>query len=730
MTEINIKKSKSFLILGLSSLFASTSLAEDVNNFSNAAGEEYILSENLNATGSDATNYGTFVVEGTGLTITAEANFANRNGEAEFRVNANSNLTILVKEGFWNESYGGDGSGLVNLLEGSSLFIGNSENNANFTNNNDAIVNIASGATLGVSGALFNNGNAQINLSSGANLDVTGEFTLSGTSKVSVTDATIKNAGGLYFAADEGTSSSMTLENSTLETKEFVVGRWASERVESSLTLVNSTVKSTNDSSSRGTMNVSGNTSILFENDITETTDEGSGETTTQITYRTFTNNGTLDISEGSRLKIDANLSNSNDADIRLADGATIEVSGNLSLDGTSRFTATNATIENSNGSLSFGGTASASLILNNSVLNTGSFSSGVWWEGKNDSYFEISNSTINASGNGTNWANIKVSGESSINFNNVIDEESGEISSYYELANNGNFDIETGSTFKVNGKFSNSNEALLNVNSGANLDIANEFWINGTSVVNLNEATVKTGASTYFAQEASSVLNLNKSTLETSSFVIGLWASNKVNSVLNLTSSTIYTAGDSTSWGTINVKETSSIVFGESGRALFNRGDITIKSDQSLDISRVREEGGDDSYFCNYGTITVEAATNSEALAAISVQNFVDDGNAGIIIIDFSNITGMHESQEYALISANSLSVDSTEFKYTVDGITFKDIELGSQVEDGKLFLELIQNGAEISYIYSIVPEPATYAAIFAVLSLTLACYRRRKNK
>lgn len=436
-----------------------------------------------------------------------------------------------------------------------------------------------------------------------------------------------------------------------------------------------------------------------------------------------------MDIAEGSTLKIDATLSNSSDADVTLAKDATLEVSGNISLDGSSEFTATNATIENSKGSLSFGGTASASLTLDNSVLNTGSFSTGVWWEGKNDSYFEISNSTINASGNGTNWSDMKIIGESTINFNNVIDEETGEVTTYYELANNGSLEIESGSTLKINGKLSNADEALLNVNQGVTLEIGNEFWINGSSFVNINEASVKTGAGTYFAQEANSVLNLKKSTLETSAFVIGLWAQDKVDSNMNLASSSIYTAGDSTSWGTININETSSIVFGETGRALFNRGTITIKSGQSLDISRVREEGGDDSYLCNYGTITIEAAIDPEALAAISVQNFVDDGNAGVIIIDFSNISDIYGENEYALIStADRLSIGSTEFKYTLDGIIFKDIELGSQVEDGNLFLELIQEGSEISYIYSMVPEPSTYAAILAALSLALVCYKRRR--
>ena len=95
MAEKNI-----ILALGISYLFAFAALAEDVNNFNNAAGEEYILSENLNATGRDVTNYGTFIVEGTGLTINSETNVANRNGEAQFTISENSDLTVLVKEGF------------------------------------------------------------------------------------------------------------------------------------------------------------------------------------------------------------------------------------------------------------------------------------------------------------------------------------------------------------------------------------------------------------------------------------------------------------------------------------------------------------------------------------------------------------------------------------------------------------------------------------------------------
>ena len=286
---------------------------------------------------------------------------------------------------------------------------------------------------------------------------------------------------------------------------------------------------------------------------------------------------------------------------------------------------------------------------------------------------------------------------------------------------------LESGSLLSVSGNFNNNGSAQVYLKEGSTLEIENELWINGSSQVNVSGASIKAGSSTCFAQEANAVLNLTNSTLETSSFAVGLWSSKAVDSTINLASSTIYTSGDSTNWGTINVGATSRIVFGESGRALFNRGLLTIKSGQSLDISRVREEGSDDSYLCNYGTITIEAATDPEALAAISVQNFVDDGNAGVIIIDFSNVAGIQESREYALISANLLSIGSTEFKYTLDGIIFKDIELGSQVEDGALSLEITQEGAKIFYVYSIVPEPGTCAAIFGALALALACCRRR---
>ncbi len=287
---------------------------------------------------------------------------------------------------------------------------------------------------------------------------------------------------------------------------------------------------------------------------------------------------------------------------------------------------------------------------------------------------------------------------------------------------------LESGSLLSVSRNFNNNGSAQVYLKEGATLEIKNELLINGSSQVNVSGASIKAGAGTYFAQEANAVLNLTNSTLETSSFAVGRWSSKAVDSTINLASSTIYTSGDSTNWGTINVGATSRIVFGESGRALFNCGLLTIKSGQSLDISRVREEGSDDSYLCNYGTITIEAATDPEAFAAISVQNFVDDGNAGVIIIDFSNISDIYGEYEYALIStADWLSIGSTEFKYTLDGSTFKDILLGDSVQDGDLFLELKRDGTTISYIYSFVPEPATYAAIFGALALALACYRRR---
>lgn len=260
MTEKNI-----ILALGISYLFAFVALAEDVTDFNNPAGNTYTLSEDLNATGGDVTNYGTFIVEGTGLTINSEANVANRNGEAQFTISENSDLTVLVKEGFWNESYEGEGSGVVNLLEGSTLNIGNTDATANFTNNNEAIINIANKALLNVSGGFSNNGSAQVYLSEGATLSVDGELTMNNTSAITLTTATINNAGGLYVSADSEAAATISLANSILNTKELVIGRWASERVGSSLTLANSTINSTNDSSSRGTINVSGNSSILFE---------------------------------------------------------------------------------------------------------------------------------------------------------------------------------------------------------------------------------------------------------------------------------------------------------------------------------------------------------------------------------------------------------------------------------------------------------------------------------
>lgn len=707
-----------------------TEFPREVENYNNPDGMVDDVVENLYATGGDASNYGIFYVQGQDIIVKSDSNFANRNGQAYLWVAEGCSVTFLPASGVWNENFYGEGSGTILLDPNATMTIGSAEQAADLNNNNEAVVEMNDGSALIVYGNIYNRGSAQIGVVEGSTLEVMKEIVLDDTSSITATSTTIENSNGsLRFAGGTEKGALFSLDNSVLNTKSFYGNFWEGTS-DSVLELKNSTVNVTENSESRWVINASGTSAMLFANDITETTDETTGETTTTVTYRTFNNYGKLNIEENSNLKIDAALSSNETSEIVLNMGSTLEVTGNLSINGTSTVTLNSATLENSNGELSFGGgsTKEVLLSLTDSVVNAKSISTGVFWEGRSNSKIELINSTINVKNDSTNWAIIDASGDSFLNFENVVDEESGTIS-FKQLYNNATLNVQADSNFKIDAALTNSEESTVDVNDGATLEVTGDIWLNMYTQFTATNATIKSGGNLYSAADASSVLNLSGSTLEAKSFTIGLYASDSVKTAVNLAASTLNIAGDSTNRGTMNVSETSSIVFGEDGRAFFNRqgGTVKISSNQSLNISRIREEGGDDSHFCNYGTIIVEAATDSSAGAAITVKNFVDDGNAGTIVIDFSNISDIYDENEYALISADALSVNSTLFQYTLDGSTFKDILLGDSVQDGGLFLELKQDGSTISYIYSFVPEPATYAAIFGALALALAALRRR---
>lgn len=257
---------------------------------------------------------------------------------------------------------------------------------------------------------------------------------------------------------------------------------------------------------------------------------------------------------------------------------------------------------------------------------------------------------------------------------------------------------MSTTSYFDVN------KNGTLTIENGAKLTVGDVFNMRGTSVANINGGTLQASFVDFSAIDGKyPTINLNGGTVH----MMNAW-DQSFRSVLNVSGKSVW-------------------IFNQ-GRAYKNEAEGVVRISDGGQLSLKMAEGSSDqSYFCNYGTLIVEASTTSNSDAALVVDNFVEDSTPGVIALDFSKITGTYEDVAGIVISAtNGLSISQTTLKYTLNGIDFFEI-IGGIVEDGDLSLSVWTEGNSLMYTYSI-PEPSTCAAIFGALALAFAAFRRKR--
>lgn len=257
---------------------------------------------------------------------------------------------------------------------------------------------------------------------------------------------------------------------------------------------------------------------------------------------------------------------------------------------------------------------------------------------------------------------------------------------------------MSTTSYFDVN------KNGTLTIENGAKLIVGDVFNMRGTAVANINGGTLQASFVDFSAVDGKyPTINLNGGTIH----MMNAW-DQSFRSVLNVSGKSVW-------------------IFNQ-GRAYKNEAEGVVRiSDGGQLQLKMAEGSSDQSYFCNYGTLIVEASTASNSDAALVVDNFVEDSTPGVIALDFSKITGTYEDVAGIVISAtNGLSISQTTLKYTLNGIDFFEI-IGGIVEDGDLSLSVWTEGNSLMYTYSI-PEPSTCAAIFGALALAFAAFRRKR--
>ena len=142
--------------------------------------------------------------------------------------------------------------------------------------------------------------------------------------------------------------------------------------------------------------------------------------------------------------------------------------------------------------------------------------------------------------------------------------------------------------------------------------------------------------------------------------------------------------------------------------------------SDINIDILNVNGAAGTSKSDIKGGAM--EFVFNSDSISTVNATKI--NAFSGVLVLDFSRFNGVAgQAYEYDLLSStNDWSSIWNNFGWSDDTGSDRVLFLG----DGDLSLSYA--GGTLSAIYTAIPEPSTYAAIFGALALAFAAYRRRK--
>ncbi len=112
-----------------------------------------------------------------------------------------------------------------------------------------------------------------------------------------------------------------------------------------------------------------------------------------------------------------------------------------------------------------------------------------------------------------------------------------------------------------------------------------------------------------------------------------------------------------------------------------------------------------------------------------ISTVNVTSVAFTGILILDFTEFTGSTGTYDLITSTSDNWSTVWTTFGWNNETQTASSDRILIKTKDGlDTTVELNYSNGTLSAVYTAVPEPSTYAAIFGALALALAIYRRRK--